>query len=261
MKDFQRGWYWHLILLMTRSKPLGYLPHDGQLWTLAGSHTKQYFERHAGLVLECFKVSEFDGRMWIYSEPLLKVLNEQQLKHDQRVEKGRLGGLSKQRGSKQSLNSYSLEFKEIWEKNTWNCVSKKTAYKAFNKALEDIEQEKKITRDQAIEFLADAMEEFKTSPAGKDNGLFETYQPPYPATWLNGQRYFDERKNWWGKSAGANGKQTAAGMGGPQPAKSLTEADCAKCEGTGWDRSSGKAAECECRRRNKAHAASAAGTK
>ncbi len=239
---------------MTRSKPLGYLPLDGRLWTLAGAHSKQYWELHSALVLACFKVAEIDGQSWIYSEPLQNVLNEQTYKRDQAAEKGRLGGLRKQKSSKSSLNSYSLEFQTIWEKNTWNCVSKKTAYKAFNKALEVIEQEKKITRDQAIEFLADAMEEFKTSPAGKENGLFESYQPPYPASWLNGQRYFDERKKWWGNS-GNNAGKTPEGAGRPTEVKSLTDPKCATCEGTGWDRSSGKAAECGCRKRNKAHAA------
>lgn len=252
MKDYQRGWYWHLLVLMTRSKPLGYLPLDGQLWTLAGAHSKQYWESHSALVLACFKVAEIDGLRWIYSEPLMTVLNQQTYKRDQAAEKGRLGGRIKLKRSKSSL-IYSFEFLTIWEKNIWKCVGKPKAYKSYQKALLVIQEQKKLREDQAIEFLADAIEEFKSSPAGRDGGLFDDYTSPHPASWLNAERYFDERKTWWGTTGNNQGK-AAEGTSRPAAVKSLTEANCRICEGTGWDRSSGKAAECECRKRNKAHA-------
>lgn len=204
MKDFQRGWYWHLLILMTRSKPLGYLPFDGRLWALAGACSKQYWDKHAALVLSAFKVEEFDGQKWIHSEPLLKVLTEQQFKHDQAAEKGRLGASIKLRRSKASL-IYSDCFLEIWEKNNWKPVGKLKAFKAFNKSLEEIQKEKNCREDQAIEFLADAMEEFKASPAGRDGGLFAEYTSPHPASWLNGQRFFDDRSAWK-PSVNGNGK-------------------------------------------------------
>lgn len=256
MKDFQRGWYWQLLLLMTRSKPLGFLLLDEHLWTLAGAHTKQYWDNHAGLVLACFKEREFDGHRWIYSETLSKVLDEQIYKHDQRVERGRLGGQVKQRRSKSSL-IYSFEFLTIWEKNIWKCVGKPKAYKSFQKSLEVIKQEKNCREDQAVEFLADAIEEFKSSPAGRDGGLFDDYTSPHPASWLNAQRFFDDRKNW----QVTNGKGNN-GSGSPEshnPAQGngsrFAQEGCGSCQGTGWDCTSGKAVRCECFKRAKAHAA------
>lgn len=248
MKDYQRGWYWHLLLLMTRSKPLGYLPLDMRLWALAGACSKQYWDNHSALVLSAFKVEEFDGMRWIYSEPLMKVLNEQTYRRDIRVEKARVASRSTLRVSKSSL-IYSLEFQKIWENNTWKAVSKQTAFKAFNKALEVIEKEKQKTRDEAIAFLADAMEEFKNSPAGKEHGLFQDYQPPYPASWLNAQRYFDDRRTWRGAAnlvgTATNGNSRAGER------KSLVDPQCPTCKGCGFDLSSGKASPCGCRKRNR----------
>lgn len=260
MKDFQRGWYWHLLVLMTRSKPLGYLPLDGRIWALAGAHSKQYWENHSALVLACFKVADFDGHRWVYSESLVKVLNEQTYKRDVRKANGRLGGQIKQTRSKSSLN-YSFEFQTIWEKNFWKCVGKSKAFKAFNSSLEIVRKEKNCREDQALEFLADAVEEFKTSPAGKDNGLFDGYTSPHPASWLSAQRYFDDRRTWRpvGERTNVAGKAgTGSSLAGTQ--KSAIDPKCGTCGGTGWDLSTGKAVTCECRRRNREAAAKAAGS-
>jgi len=251
MKDFQRGWYWHLLVLMTRSKPLGYLPLDGQLWMLAGAHTKQYWEHHSGLVLACFKVCEFDGQRWIYSEPLMKVLNEQTYKRDIRQKQGRLGGLSKQTRSKSSL-IYSLEFKRIWEESIWKCVGKSVAYKAFQKALIVIQEEKKFNEDAALEFLAEAIEAFKISPAGRDHGLFDGYSAPHPASWLNAQRYFDDRRTWRPGAANVAGKTGVGASGAPAKASTI-DPKCPTCQGLGFTLAAGKASPCACRKRNAAN--------
>src|SRR5262249_33527870 len=231
MKDFQRGWYWQLLLLMNRSKPLGYLKHDGRLWALAGACSKQYWDKHAALVLSAFKVAEFDGHVWIYSQPLMEVLEAQTWKRDKAQKNGRLGGRIKQTRSI-AVNKYSLEFKGIWETKTWKCVGKSKALKAFEKALLDIQQEKNCVRDEAIMFLADAMEEFKTSPAGRDHGMFDGYSAPHPASWLNAQRYFDDRRTWRPGAANSQGNQ-ANGVGRQTTAERLAKENCPTCQGSG----------------------------
>lgn len=258
MKDFQRGWYWHLLVLMTRSKPLGKLPLDGRLWVLAGAHSKQYFEQHSALVLACFKIEESDGLKWIYSEPLQNVLNEQTYRRDMRQKAGRLGGQAKQTRSKSSL-IYSLEFLTIWENNNWKAVGKPKAYKAFQKSLEVIQQEKKIRADQALEFLADAMEEFKTSPAGKDGGMFQDYSAPHPASWLNAQRYFDDRRTW--RPGGSTGANPAGQNGTAAKTKSFSDPACPICKGSSWAQADGgRVQRCECFKRNRAKAISESGS-
>jgi len=204
MKDFQRGWYWQLLLNMTRSKPIGYLRFDdGRLWTLAGAHSKQYWDSHAGLVLACFKVARLDGHEWIYNQKLLDVLTEQQAKYDNAVKRDVLGVKRKRASSKASLSSsYSKEFEKVWEENTWEKVSKKTAAQAFEKAVDGLIKQPPAGvpvphREAAVQFLAQAMQEFRDSDAGHPNGLFDDYQPPYPASWLNGQRYLDDRSTWY----------------------------------------------------------------
>ncbi len=215
MKDFQRGWYWHLLLLMTRSKPLGYLRFDdGQLWGLAGAHSKQHWDSHAGLVLACFQRHEFDGHEWIYNQKLLDVLTEQQEKHAKAVERGKREK-NTSRASISSSSSYSREFEEIWEECVWEKVSKKTAGAAFEKAVQVLMKNPQPgagvpqERSDAVQFLENAMAQFKESDAGKANGLFDDYQPPFPATWLNGQRYLDDRNKWY-RSRPASGAMVGA---------------------------------------------------
>lgn len=202
MQDFQRGWYWQILLLMTRSKPLGYLRlDDGQIGGLAGARTRQYWEANSGLVLACFQTCEFDGHKWIYNQKLLDVLTEQEVKHAKAVESGKLAVKGKGALSRASISSSPSDcvhaFKRIWEEYSWSKVSRKTAEKAFQKAVAFLESEKKMSLDDSIAFISGAMEEFGLSDAGKENGLFAEYQPPYPASWLNGQRYLDDRKAWY----------------------------------------------------------------
>lgn len=84
MKDFQRGWYFQLLLRLTRSKPLGYLKMDSSLWTIAGARRNDFWESHKSAVLACFKVREMEGHQWIYNERLLSVMEEQSLKIKQK---------------------------------------------------------------------------------------------------------------------------------------------------------------------------------
>ncbi len=282
MKDFQRGWYWQLLLQMTRSKPIGYLRFDdGQLWTLAGAHSRQYWDIHAALVLACFKVVKLDGHEWIYNQKLLDVLTEQQEKHEKAVQRGKREK-NTSRASISSSTSYSEEFEKIWEECVWEKVSKKTAGAAFEKAVEVLMKQPpgvpvpqgpgqvaleeivtKCGRNFAIHFLAKAIQQFKDSDAGKANGLFDGYQPPYPASWLNGQRYLDDRKKWYRTGAGtgtANVQQSDFATEGRNKIE-LTPGqieeyrrsraplpDCPSCSGTGWKQVGGRSVtRCNCR--------------
>jgi hypothetical protein len=248
MTDFQRGWYWQILLKMTRSKPIGYLRlDDGQLWTLAGAHSRQYWETHAALVLACFKVAEFDGHRWIYNQKLLDVLQEQQEKHDNAVQRGKRKKNSSSASSSSSSVSYSREFEEVWEKHIWAKVSKKTAGQAFEKAMTAALGAGwgGATRELAAKFLADALEEFKNSDAGKEHGLFDGYKPPYPASWLNGQRYLDDRKAWHRTTAEVTGK--SAGATEAKASRSNILPDCPACSGTGWKPVAGnRVRRCDC---------------
>jgi hypothetical protein len=242
MEDYQRGWYIHLLLLMTRSKPLGYLPLDGQLWRFAGAHNRQFYDEHAAVVMACFKIREFDGQRWIYNERLLTVLHQQDVKHKKAIKNGKLNQ------SSVSI-SYSLEFKDFWENHVWKCVNKKNTVAAFEKSLAIIAKEQKLTPDLALKFLIGAADEFRQSDAGREHGLFPDYQPPYPATWLNGQRFFDDRATWnLGKSKPGARDETPATV-----SRTVADPNCAKCNGSGWVAVPGKHSveRCECWKANR----------
>jgi hypothetical protein len=242
MRDYQRGWYIHLLLLMTRSKPIGYLPLDAQLWRLAGSHNRRFYDQHAAVVMACFKIREFGGRRWIYNERLLTVLQEQDVKHKRAIKNGKLNE------SNASI-SYSLVFKDFWEKHVWKCVNKKNTFAEFEKSLAIIAQEKTLEPALALEFLTKAADEFRLSDAGKEHGLFPDYHPPYPATWLNAQRFFDDRKTWY-RSAVQSQDETPSAVA----CQSSADQNCDKCHGSGWAEVPGKqhtVKRCECWKANR----------
>jgi len=237
------------LLKMTRSKPIGYLRFDdGQLWMLAGAHSRQYWETNAALVLACFKVAEFDGHQWIFNQKLLDVLKEQQAKHTKAMERGK-----RKNNLSSASSSYSSEFEEIWEECVWEKVSKKTAGAAFEKAVDGLlkqppaEAAMPYGREQAVQFLANAMTRFKESDAGKANGLFDDYQPPYPASWLNGQRYLDDRKKWYRADSTAEVAKEHRGETQQPARRSNFLPDCPACSGTGWKPVAGnRVRRCNC---------------
>lgn len=81
MRDYQRGWYFQLLLRMTRGERLGYLPLDAMLWKRAGAHCRAYWDNHKAPVMAAFKVRAIDGLEWIYNDKLLRVLEEQSGKY------------------------------------------------------------------------------------------------------------------------------------------------------------------------------------
>lgn len=96
MRDFERGWYISLIVESVRSERRGYLRLDENLWRFAGANSRQAFEgpddkSHAGTprnvsVLACFKHQRIDGQVWIYSERLVRTLEEQAVKRRRKTD-------------------------------------------------------------------------------------------------------------------------------------------------------------------------------
>lgn len=84
MEDFERGWYWSLILESVYSSRPGYLKLDSDLWRLAGARSAQFFKAKNAAVLACFKSCQIEGQEWIFSARLVKTLEEQSLKYRKR---------------------------------------------------------------------------------------------------------------------------------------------------------------------------------
>jgi len=110
LRDYQFAWYIKLLVKSTRSSRRGYLRLDtGILWKLAGSHSRDYFERHWSAVLERFKVREIDGEQWIYSPTMLEVLAEQTTKYRRKFPQNAQGKLvqGKREALSLSMNLFS----------------------------------------------------------------------------------------------------------------------------------------------------------
>lgn len=86
MSDFQRGWYWSLIIESVRSERPGYLRLNENLWRLAGAQSKQFFERENAVVLACLESREIEGETWVYSGRLVRTLEEQAQKYRKKVD-------------------------------------------------------------------------------------------------------------------------------------------------------------------------------
>lgn len=88
MRDFQRGWYFQLLLRSVRSELPGFLRLDSNLWTIAGAKRSDFWESHKACVLACFKVREMEGQSWIYNERLLHTLEVQYSRRKRRKTEG-----------------------------------------------------------------------------------------------------------------------------------------------------------------------------
>lgn len=93
---------------------------------------------------------------------------------------------------------YSQEFAAWWSVYPRQ-ESKGAAQKAFDKALKEIAVQRKIDRQEAIEWLMLVTQTFSQSPTGQA-GKFT----PHPTTWLNQKRY-DDNYAEWSKSSASSG--------------------------------------------------------
>jgi len=74
MKDYQRGWYFQLLIESCASPRPGYLRLDSNLWSIAGAKRRDFWESHKAAVLACFKVREMEGQSWLYNERMLHTI-------------------------------------------------------------------------------------------------------------------------------------------------------------------------------------------
>lgn len=202
MKDFQRGWYIQLLLLMTRAKPhIGYLPLDGQLWKLAGAHSKRYWENQSALVLACFKVREIGGAQWIYNERLLAELQEQSQKVEMNLLQNPPKLVETKRVNKHDKNpsiSYSSLAFEIYQQYPRK-QGRRKALEEIDKAIKRLSKERHLELVEAGDFILEAVSDFSASPAG-NNGQFV----PYPSTWFHQDRFLDDRTEWHRSNGNGN---------------------------------------------------------
>jgi hypothetical protein len=202
MKDYQRGWYWQLMLKMTYMTPYGRLPFDGQLWILAGAHSKQYWDANAGLVLASFKIAEIDGRTWIVHENLISVIKEHK-PSSQSKQKKRAYAVSSLDGK--TLGILVSIFDSFYSKYPRK-IQKKQASKSFIKASLEHAREHKCSATDSGEFIATRADEFSAvlTRAHADKKFI-----PYPATWLNRGGFMDDPSEWAVQAAfttnGSNG--------------------------------------------------------
>src|SRR5438067_11418273 len=122
MSDYQRGWYVQLLFLSANSERPGYLLSDDCLWRLVGAHSKQFFDKEAAVVLARFKSRQIDGRVWIYNEQMVKLLQEQTAKHEEATRK-----FCEKRSAKKEKNKENHSF-------SFSVVSPE----ALNQTIEDL---------------------------------------------------------------------------------------------------------------------------
>lgn len=82
-------------------------------------------------------------------------------------------------------------------------VGKRAAERTIENAIKRLPLELKLANKQppnALAWLREAVECFAKSPAGRDDGLFKGYRPPYPSTWFNQSRYLDDPEEWFNVS-------------------------------------------------------------
>ena len=80
-------------------------------------------------------------------------------------------------------------------------LAPREAVRAIENALKRLPLELKlegINVGNEIEWIKEKIAAFRESDAGRNDGLFPGYKPPYPATWFNKSRYLDDQGEWYG---------------------------------------------------------------
>jgi hypothetical protein len=111
-------------------------------------------------------------------------------------------------------------------------LAPKEAIRAIEKALKRLpgELEGKIANE--TEWLKERVALFAGSDAGRTDGLFPGYKPPYPATWFNKTRYLDDATEWF-----TNGKSQRDIEKPAESKRTLYEQadpECETCAGIGY---------------------------
>jgi len=81
------------------------------------------------------------------------------------------------------------------------------AIRAIEKAIDRVAREKICSREDAGDFILAAVIKFAESPSGKKGEY-----TPYPASWMNSDRFFDDPQEWWKVNTNGNGSDEQAGI-------------------------------------------------
>lgn len=220
MPDYQFCWYFKLLIESVDSPLPGYLPGStDKLWRLAGAKSQSYFEKWGGceLVSRLFCRTEIEGQAWIYNQRMLQVIHEQN---------GKLTTKKRKR-----CVSLSLSVQEVPE---W---VPEESWKGF---MEMREKKKKPLTGRAIKILIRELDELRAQ--GHDPG--KVIDLATKKDWLS---FYGDTSTLSGRTNGTSAHSSRPG--------SLAEESCPTCGGSGWDRTSGKAARCACFIKNRAERA------
>ena len=93
LKSFQRDWFENLKWAMFRNRQMqGYLPVTSDLWKIAGSHRRDYWDANKSEVMIAFKFRRAAGYGEVmYLPALLKVIDEQRKLLQQKKSRGNVG--------------------------------------------------------------------------------------------------------------------------------------------------------------------------
>lgn len=109
--------------------------------------------------------------------------------------------------SKEVLVSFEISnLEELIYSDYPRKVGRPEGLKAISKAVRKIQKQFHLADNEAAEYLHKAVLEFARSPAGQRG----TYTP-HPATWMNQERWNDDRTEWYRESGAQNRSQTSPG--------------------------------------------------
>lgn len=123
-------------------------------------------------------------------------------------------------------------------------LAPKEAIRAIEKALKRLpgELEGKIANE--TEWLKERVAMFAESDAGRADGLFPGYKPPYPATWFNKTRYLDDATEWF--TDGKHQRDIKHTAQQKRELYSQADPECRECYGGGRVQENGKYSDCVC---------------
>ncbi len=135
-------------------------------------------------------------------KPFAKTMPNQEQEQEQEQETISPPALTRKLVKQKSPDPIVLKIYEKYPRK----VARRAAYEAINKAIGRVAKEKSCSREDAADFIYQAVAEFRESPAGKKGE-----HTPHPATFMNQDKFFDHRGEWWrvntnGNSSESNGQ-------------------------------------------------------
>jgi hypothetical protein len=135
------------------------------------------------------------------AKPFAKTMpnQEQEQEQEQQQKKSLSPALTRSLAKQKSPDPILVRIYEVYPRK----VARAAAYKAIDQALTRIANEKCCPREDAADFLYQAVVKFSESPAGK-KGEFT----PHPSTWMNKDKFWDDPEEWWRVNTNGNGSNS-----------------------------------------------------